>query len=121
MRFALWPAVPVAVIAEKEVAFAPAAMPSCAGTVTPALSLESVTVAPPEGAAEDSVRLHVAAVPAGTKIGMQLNELMVVSPLPPPPPPPVPPPPVPPPPVPPPPAPPPGAVSDTGVDCEDAL
>lgn len=104
--FALWPAVFVAVTAANDVTFAPAAIAICAGTVTVLLSVDTDSDNPPDGAADDSVTVHVAAVPAGTYPGTQLNPLMLpVPPAPPPVPPPL----------------PLEVVKDSETDCEDPL
>ena len=89
VTFAVWPAAVADAVAENVPLVVPAAMVTCAGTVTDGLSLATATMAPPAGAAPDKVMVHVAAAPAGTKGGAQLNEISPDCPPPPPPPPPV--------------------------------
>lgn len=65
---------------------AAAAMVTWAGTVTPAVSLDTVTDSPPAGAAAANVIVQTAVPPAGTKAGAQLSALTGEA-FPPPPPP----------------------------------
>jgi hypothetical protein len=82
--FAVWPAALAAAVAANEPLTEPAGTITCAGTSIAGLSLATETIAPLVGAAPDSTIVQVAAVPAGTRGGAQLNEMIAFCPPPPP-------------------------------------
>ena len=67
------------VVAVKDPEELPAPTVRVAGTLTVALLLESPTLAPPHGAAPDSVTVHVLLAPPTTVAGAQLSDEIVTA------------------------------------------
>ena len=67
------------VVAVKDPEELPAPTMRVAGTLTVALLLESPTLAPPPGAAPDSVTVHVLLAPPPTVAGAQLSDEIVTA------------------------------------------
>ena len=72
-------AVTAVVVAVKDPEGLPDGTLMVAGTVTLALLLESPTLAPPPGAAPDSVTVHVLLAPPTSVAGAQLSEEIVTA------------------------------------------
>ena len=72
-------AVTAVVVAVKDAEELPAPTTRVAGTLTAALLLESPTLAPPPGAAPDSVAVHVLLPPPTSVAGAQLSDEIVTA------------------------------------------
>jgi hypothetical protein len=72
---AVWSEAKMPAVAEKVADVVVAGTVMVAGTERPVLLLERVTVAPPEGAALESVTEHAATLPAPRLAGLQVSEL----------------------------------------------